>query len=102
MILASLLQRSYAAYLLAAREQQQPPKPFVPYSNITICLLVWYSSDGSAPCCPWCCCPADGIVDGVVSGAVLGLIWRGAVVLADKTGAKEHIEKARDKLRNKD
>jgi hypothetical protein len=44
----------------------------------------------------------NGIVDGVVSGAVLGLIWRGAVVLADKTGAKEHIEKARDKLRNKD
>lgn len=42
---------------------------------------------------------ADGIVDGVVSGAVLGLVWRGAVVLADKTGLKEQVEKARDKLR---
>jgi hypothetical protein len=48
------------------------------------------------------CYFADGIVDGVVSGAVLGLVWRGAVVLADKVGAKEHIEKARDKLRRKD
>jgi hypothetical protein len=42
----------------------------------------------------------NGIVDGVVSGAVLGLVWRGAVVLADKTGLKEQVEKARDKLRN--
>jgi hypothetical protein len=41
----------------------------------------------------------SGIVDGVVSGAVLGLVWRGAVVLADKTGLKEQVEKARDKLR---
>jgi hypothetical protein len=41
----------------------------------------------------------NGIVDGVVSGAVLGLVWRGAVVLADKTGLKEQVEKARDKLR---
>lgn len=40
-----------------------------------------------------------GIVDGVVSGAVLGLVWRGAVVLADKTGLKKEVEKARDKLR---
>lgn len=40
-----------------------------------------------------------GIVDGVVSGAVLGLLWRGAVVVADKTGLKEQVEKARDKLR---
>jgi hypothetical protein len=40
-----------------------------------------------------------GIVDGVVSGAVLGLVWRGAVVLADKAGLKKEIEKARDKLR---
>lgn len=42
---------------------------------------------------------AAGIVDGVVSGLVLGVAWRGAVVLADKTGLKEQIEKARDKLR---
>lgn len=50
---------------------------------------------------PPVCLPthADGIVDGVVSGAVLGLVWRGAVVLADKTGLKEQVEKARDKLR---
>lgn len=57
---------------------------------------------------PFCCyraaavpdwCPAGGIVDGVVSGAVLGLLWRGAVVVADKTGLKEQVEKARDKLR---
>jgi hypothetical protein len=41
----------------------------------------------------------SGIVDGVVSGAVLGLVWRGAVVLADRTGLKEQVEKARDKLR---
>jgi hypothetical protein len=41
----------------------------------------------------------SGIVDGVVSGAVLGLVWRGAVVLADKTGLKEQVEKARDNLR---
>lgn len=41
----------------------------------------------------------NGIVDGVVSGAVLGLVWRGAVVLADKTGLKEQVEKARDNLR---
>jgi hypothetical protein len=40
-----------------------------------------------------------GIVDGVVSGLVLGVAWRGAVVLADKTGLKSKIEEARDKLR---
>lgn len=42
-----------------------------------------------------------GIVDGAVSGAFLGLVWRGAVVLADKLGVKEHIEKARDNLHKK-
>lgn len=42
-----------------------------------------------------------GIVDGVVSGAVLGLVWRGVVMIGDKTGLKEHVEKARDKLRKK-
>lgn len=41
----------------------------------------------------------NGILDGVVSGAVLGLVWRGAVVVADKIGAKKKIEEARDKLR---
>jgi len=45
------------------------------------------------------CFHTGGIVDGVVSGAVLGLVWRGAVVLADKAGLKKEIEKARDKLR---
>lgn len=43
----------------------------------------------------------DGIIDGVVSGLVVGVAWRGAVMLADKVGVKEHIEKARDKLRRK-
>lgn len=53
-----------------------------------------------APACAASALPtAGGIVDGVVSGAVLGLVWRGAVVLADKTGLKEQVEKARDKLR---
>jgi hypothetical protein len=36
-----------------------------------------------------------------VSGLVVGVAWRGAVMLADKVGVKEHIEKARDKLRRK-
>jgi hypothetical protein len=40
-----------------------------------------------------------GVLDGVVSGAVLGLVWRGAVVVADKIGLKKEVEKARDRLR---
>lgn len=43
----------------------------------------------------------NGVLDGVVSGLVLGLAWRGAVVLADKAGVKSKIEDARDKLRKK-
>lgn len=32
---------------------------------------------------------------------MLGIVWKGAVILADKAGVKEHVEKARDKLRKK-
>jgi hypothetical protein len=42
---------------------------------------------------------SGGVVDGVVSGAILGLVWRGTVVVADKIGLKKEVEKARDKLR---
>lgn len=75
-----------------------PGSPFPPEPQLTrLCKLCACSSRPPATPTPL----TDGIIDGVVSGLVVGVAWRGAVMLADKVGVKEHIEKARDKLRRK-